>query len=585
MSRTDASFDSLRQAIRSLWPSDQLQNVGLEPVPHMLLLTLPSDIAAFSVFNGHPSEEYNEAYTGFKRLYREHNHEWDKRTLSFVVCRSSDNTDDDRFYASLENDPLFCRKYVIRARENVPALRDELLRLPFLPLRTDAAGGLQRPQSAQDLLQSAGLSASLSRKFVETGHRSAERIVTDLRDGTESMPPRLSLPDSGPIALTRPRAHSRLLSLSVEGFRAYKEAQTFDLNASIVVLYGPNGFGKTTVFDAIDYASTGRIGRLCNRQRRTQAEFSRIATHLDKAPGSGSVTLTVAKSGTAANMAESKLQRSTGNWTTAWLDGKEVDRKAVLGLLTQANWLDAAPRQQALESLFRATHLFGQDEQELLTEFSNNSVIPEQFISEMLALQDYSHGLSKVSEVLGELTSQRKAIDSELGELRAASSQLIALIPDAVTAESETVKLPPIESAIAELRRFVLRRKILEELPPEEPVLGRFNEWQELVSAQMAAMGESVQSVLTARDELPTAQRLTDDISLEQSRLAACEQDAADCARDEHDVTRRIAANAAALGAAEALLRQAERRRHDLRLILEAQAERADLFKQSLHLQ
>ena len=76
----------------------------------------------------------------------------------------------------------------------------------------------------------------------------------------------------------------------------------------------------------------------------------------------------------------------------------------MIGKLTQANWLDNAPRQQAYENLFRATHLFGQDEQELLEAFKKGSVIPEAFISEMLALQDYSQGISKVADVLSQLS-------------------------------------------------------------------------------------------------------------------------------------------------------------------------------------
>src|SRR5207247_8071608 len=135
--------------------------------------------------------------------------------------------------------------------------------------------------------------------------------------------------------------------------------------------------------DAIDYASTGRIGRLCRHQKRRLTEFSRLATHLDKTPGSGSVTLKV-RAGTHSTAPIWKLQRATGNWSTAWVDGEEVDRKTVISRLTQANWLEAKPRQQNLESLCRAPHLFAQDAQQILTEFSQSSVIPESLISEVL---------------------------------------------------------------------------------------------------------------------------------------------------------------------------------------------------------
>ena len=154
-------------------------------------------------------------------------------------------------------------------------------------------------------LQSAGVSASFSRKLIEAGHRSAERIALDLRDGDEPLPETLSQPRASRLALNRPRAHPRLVSLAVEGFRAYRDVQKFDLDASVVVLYGPNGLGKTSVFDAIDYASTGRIGRLC-RQRRTQTDFARIATHLDKTPGTGSVALIVRGGGPSPNQTDWK---------------------------------------------------------------------------------------------------------------------------------------------------------------------------------------------------------------------------------------------------------------------------------------
>src|SRR5260370_1177025 len=233
----------------------------------MLLLTSPSDVAAFSVFDGHPDEEFDETYASFKSLYRENNRDWDARTLSFVACRSSEQSRDDHFYASLEHDSLFCRKYVIRAHSEIAAQRDELLRLPFLPLRSNDEHGPQRPQSAQDFLQSAGVSASLARKLVEAGHRSAERIAVEIRDGQEHLPQAVNQPRAGRLAPSNPRSPSRLVSLAVEGFRAYRDVQTFDLDASVVVLYGPNGLGKTSLFDAIDYAATGRIGRLCSGQR------------------------------------------------------------------------------------------------------------------------------------------------------------------------------------------------------------------------------------------------------------------------------------------------------------------------------
>ncbi|SHK18817.1 AAA family ATPase [Desulforamulus aeronauticus] len=56
-------------------------------------------------------------------------------------------------------------------------------------------------------------------------------------------------------------------SIELNSFRAYKEAQLFDFEtskgiANLVVIYAPNGFGKTSFFDAVEWGFTGEIKRL-----------------------------------------------------------------------------------------------------------------------------------------------------------------------------------------------------------------------------------------------------------------------------------------------------------------------------------
>jgi len=577
MSQNDASFEALRDALRSLWPVSEGSRVEMSLAPHILLLKLPSDVAAFSVSNGRPTEEFREAYEIFRTLYRQHNREWDTRTLSFVVCRSSERTEDDRFYATLEQDPLFCRKYVIRAHDDVSTQREELLRLPFLPLGSDGDTALERPPSAQDFLQSAGISASFARKLIESGHRAPERIADDLRHGNEPLPDKLSQPKASSLSGTSPRAHSRLVSMTVEGFRAYREEQTFDLDASVIVLYGPNGLGKTSFFDAIDYASTGRIGRY---QKRSQSEFARLATHLDKTPGSGSVELQVRSTPLSSEGYLWKLQRGTGNWSTAWIDGQEVDRKTVMSKLTQANWLDAVPRQQNLESLFRATHLFGQDEQELLTEFPKNSVIPESFISEMLALQDYSQGLAKVTDVISFLSNYEDAVDKALSDSRTEIDALNASISELELADKKESELTPLEEAIASLHERLKTSASDDAFPFENPDASKFSEWHELTAARLKEVERRIESAQLLRDQLPDYARATNDSARVQQQLQALDKELQQLSTDQQQLVRRIEANAKAMGEAEARRMHLEDRRKVVRLAIETQAQAADLRKQ-----
>ncbi|WP_338543012.1 hypothetical protein [Paenibacillus tundrae] len=62
----------------------------------------------------------------------------------------------------------------------------------------------------------------------------------------------------------------KLRSIEITSFRAYNNCQLFDFEtqngelANLIVLYAPNGFGKTSFFDAVEWAITGEISRISN---------------------------------------------------------------------------------------------------------------------------------------------------------------------------------------------------------------------------------------------------------------------------------------------------------------------------------
>ena len=367
-----------------------------------------------------------------------------------------------------------------------------------------------------------------------------------------------------------------MISLRVEGFRAYREPQTFDLDASVIVLYGPNGLGKTSLFDAIDYACTGRIGRLC-RTRRRQADFARLATHLDKTPGSGSVVLAVRNDNDDGR--EWKLQRSTGDWGSAWIDGQEADRKTVINKLTQARWIDTTPRQQTLESLFRATHLFGQDDQELLTEFRKGSVIPETFVSEMLSLQDYSQGLSKLKDVLVKLSGQRDAAQAALEILREERATLERTLgDDGPDVDSEEVA--PIESLIAHLREDVAKSGLGLPALPEASTVAAFSEWRDLAVSGGRWRTDRISLAQTLRDELTTHHGRIREQSAAQMEVDDIGRQLAKIDEEERVLSGRAELEQAEMEDAEGRSGQLQKRREDLRSAIAALARRADVSKQ-----
>ena len=56
----------------------------------------------------------------------------------------------------------------------------------------------------------------------------------------------------------------RITSLTMQNFRCFRDSTTLDLDADVVAIYGRNGSGKTTAFDAIEFAFLGEIGRFAS---------------------------------------------------------------------------------------------------------------------------------------------------------------------------------------------------------------------------------------------------------------------------------------------------------------------------------
>ncbi|MBU9848613.1 AAA family ATPase, partial [Rahnella aceris] len=56
----------------------------------------------------------------------------------------------------------------------------------------------------------------------------------------------------------------QISKIEVSSFKAFKQVSLDLKNSSLLTLDGPNGFGKTSIFDAIELLLTGQIKRIDN---------------------------------------------------------------------------------------------------------------------------------------------------------------------------------------------------------------------------------------------------------------------------------------------------------------------------------
>ncbi len=380
----------LTETLSALLPTSQLEQVSLrEDLAPMVIMLRGHAIDAFAVGG---TDDYEALYSGFKDHYRSKGSEWVSKEISFVLCIPPDQEADEAFCSKVEVDVYFCRKYVLRFTSNV---RESLSRLPFIPLE-QIAGTSIRPPSAKTLLRHRSLKPELANALIDPGTGPATILENSLAGRYGQ--PLLGSEGAGPsVAVREPERPNlaTLKSISIENFRAYRAPKTFELGSKLTVLYGPNGFGKTSFFDALDFAVTGGVGRLSN----ARGGLAKAAKHLDSASEPTSVMVKFEQDGQ-----ERVLVRTLSSAADATLDGQVTPRKSVLAALTGGT--PSADRVENLVSLFRATHLFSQENQELTREVSASSTLPGHLVSRMLAFDDYVNGIKKSAEVF-RLAKQR----------------------------------------------------------------------------------------------------------------------------------------------------------------------------------
>lgn len=381
------------------------------------LLVLKSDyhLVGFAFAGSKPRIDYDATYELFKDHYSKHQSEWDALDVAYVLCISPDAQQLTELASRIETDTYFCRKFVIPLSSPVGAT---LARLPFLPLG-QLQGPSLRPASAQTFLQRCGVPANLARDIVVQHARGPEGIIEDCQTGQHGKPVKLKRAENRTEIQGDPASNPVVLEqITIENFRAYRQAKIFAIGKRVTILYGPNGFGKTSLFDAIDFAVTGTIGRL---ETSSDDRFRKLATHLDAEPDEASVTLRFRDAD-----AEHTIVRTVERSKRALLDDAALDRKDILKRLTGGEAV--ADRIDNLISLFRATHLFSQDGQELAKDFSKDCTISSEIVSRMLAFEDYANAVAKSSRVAEQLAGLISKITDEMdscaSELKTAREEL-----------------------------------------------------------------------------------------------------------------------------------------------------------------
>lgn len=243
----------------------------------------------------------------------------------------------------------------------------------------------------------------------------------------------------------------RLASMTLENFRGVRDRLTLDLDASAVLLWGPNGTGKTTIFDALLWLIRGNIPRLSDLTMRRNEDYI-PSSYRQGQPSTVTVNF-------RANERQVSVTRR-GDGRESYLELREGETARSGDAATDALQSFLVGGQLSLPEVLRTSGLLQQDDLRLLLRDK-----PDQRYRQLLRLL----GL----EVLELFERQTRTWLADAREAGRAALQVLDARQRAVTTTNEELETLQVQTAKTAEQFDIVRylRPVVESLSPVVLVL------------------------------------------------------------------------------------------------------------------
>ena len=227
------------------------------------------------------------------------------------------------------------------------------------------------------------------------------------------------------------------LALRIEAFRGFRDLREFPLDASVVIAAGPNGTGKTSFFDAIQWLLLGSLTRLESLRNKPNDEY---IVNQYRIPGPAVVEADAVLDGRSVRLRRSGTTRAT---LLEWqedgrvLRGEEAER-ALDAALTPSPTI-------SLETAMLTAGLLQQDVMRSVLEAKANERF--EVLNRLLGLDSLERFEQAVRDWVKAADDSLAAARAAEDDLRRRRQQVEAAL---VTLETESAARPTVDSARAD---------------------------------------------------------------------------------------------------------------------------------------
>jgi exonuclease SbcC len=466
--------------------------------------------------------------------------------LTFLLMDSV-NADNLRIAQQISADPMVCRKIVLYTTES--SIRAAVESLPFISLDTATAGTAPNVQQTFSALHTSGYPAQILDAISD--RVSVDNILSRILD--LPVPTRVPNVELDRISLeTKDPARStvsRLTKLSIKDFRGIRQAD-INLSANLTVIYGPNGTGKTSILDAIEWALLGSVERL---EIETPDDVGRMSPYVNLFSDDHQTTVALDMEVLREALQIRRVGTVSKDTSLGVDDQTNVEDRQLLTAITGQEGAKVDLR--ILRRLVRNTCFLSQTT--LKSFLSNDPTQRYASLSYLLGTQDYMRVLDKLQELRAELDVRSAGLQEQISSSQRDASLVSEQIAVRRSLLADSSTLRDLETTLRDLVRRTAESLRVAESPYTElfrSVTG-YEEMKSSVSIstdwvdkELQRQREEVGKSIAAKEALSRAKELTIALataSAEQQRTTAFiktqaqEIDSKKTYRDERQVDLR----------------------------------------------